>query len=286
LGKTAVTFVTGSSLNGRILAQTAVAVQMATINHPDNAAIVPPPPSPTEAPTAAPQPAPETSIALGDAAGFAIISGTAVGNTGSSVITGNVAVNGAAAAITGFDLTYVAGGASSTSNHVVGNVYAVGYSSTMASDAVNDMNDAYNYAAGRQTTRGGQVAAIVLGTTFAGANDPFLPGVYTYGAAVTNVGDIYFDGQGHQNSVFIIQITGAFALATVTKVQLVNGAQSKNIFWQITGAASFAASAQMKGTILSTGAIALAAGSHLEGRALAKTAVTLGLGATISLPPS
>jgi hypothetical protein len=35
LAKTTVTFITGSSLNGRILAQTLVALQMATITHPD-----------------------------------------------------------------------------------------------------------------------------------------------------------------------------------------------------------------------------------------------------------
>jgi hypothetical protein len=264
LAKVAVTFIDESSLNGRILSQTAVALQKARIVQPTGAA-------PVQAPTQAPEPV----VSLGAAGSFAIISETAVGNTGYSAITGNVAVTAGAAFITGFELT----GQNSALDDVTGTFHA---NDQVAIDAVADMNIAYNSAAERTNSRGGQPGAIVLGTTYGSALFPFEGGVYTFGAAVTNFGDIYFEGSS--TDVFVIQITGAFAQAIDTKVILNGGALAENIFWQIGGAASLGAKAEMEGTILCFYAIAFGEDSHLTGRALARTAVTLGAGATISQP--
>jgi hypothetical protein len=226
-------------------------------------------------------------VDLGLAANFVIISETAIGNTGLSEtakVDGNIAVAVSDATITGFALTLDVGTKFSTSSQITnGKAYAANYGGTtpsMVSTAVTAMHDAYDYAASRTPTRGSQAGAIVLGTTLGGLNTPFKPGVYHFGAAVTNVGDIHFDGTA--SDIFVIQITGAFAQATLSNVVLLNGAYAENIFWQIGGAATLAAGAHMEGNILSLGAIALAAGSNLKGRALSRMVVTLGADATIT----
>ena len=63
---------------------------------------------------------------LGTAASFAVLAGTTVTNTGSSVITGNLGVS-PGAACTGFDLVVVAGCSTlpTSSGHVTGTMHAV-----------------------------------------------------------------------------------------------------------------------------------------------------------------
>jgi hypothetical protein len=59
------------------------------------------------------------------------------------------------------------------------------------------------------------------------------------------------------------------------KVTLSNGAQAKNIVWQLSGEATLGTTSQFDGIILSKTAINLQTGATLDGRALAQSGVTL-----------
>jgi hypothetical protein len=58
-------------------------------------------------------------------------------------------------------------------------------------------------------------------------------------------------------------------------VTLMGGVQAKNIFWQIAGAASVGAAAQLQGVILVKTDVVFVTGSYLNGRVLAQTACNL-----------
>jgi cytoskeletal protein CcmA (bactofilin family) len=59
------------------------------------------------------------------------------------------------------------------------------------------------------------------------------------------------------------------------QVILANGAQAKNIFWQVGSNVEIGTGAHVNGNILAQTAINLRTGASLNGRMLAQTAVTL-----------
>jgi hypothetical protein len=73
----------------------------------------------------------------------------------------------------------------------------------------------------------------------------------------------------------VFQIDGAFNPAAAATVNLINGAEASNVFWQVNGAVGLGASASIAGTIMAAGAITLGAGATLTGAALADGAITL-----------
>merc|ERR1712195_120497 len=127
---TAIDFQTGSSLNGKALAQTAVTLDAATIvtkvarRQLDENPI-------------------QTAVNLGTAGDFVGLT-KVTGNMGTSPI--------AAAALTGFDLIMDSTNTHSTSTLVTEKVYAASYTSPTPSKmttAISDMETAYTDAAGR-----------------------------------------------------------------------------------------------------------------------------------------
>ena len=66
------------------------------------------------------------------------------------------------------------------------------------------------------------------------ANLTFVPGVYTSGGAISLSTTLTFDGQGSTNSVFIVQIGGAFSTAAASHIVLTNSAQASNIYFAVT----------------------------------------------------
>ena len=64
-------------------------------------------------------------------------------------------------------------------------------------------------------------------------------------------------------------------MASGVNITLAGGAQAKNIFWQVAGAATIGTTAHFEGVILSMTGITLQTGASISGRALAQTAVIL-----------
>lgn len=102
-----------------------------------------------------------------------------------------------------------------------------------------------------------------------GNNLILTPHTYLLNVATVITDTLYLDAQGNANAVFVIKIYGAFTTSTFSKVVLINGAQSKNVFWKIDGAISINENSNFKGTIIcNNGAINLKTGVTLDGRAL------------------
>jgi hypothetical protein len=102
-----------------------------------------------------------------------------------------------------------------------------------------------------------------------GNNSTLTPQVYYLNAATILTDVLYLDAQGDANAVFIFQVAGALSTTINAKVELINGAQSKNVFWKVNGAVEINTNAEFVGTIVSfNGAISLKKNSKLDGRAL------------------
>ena len=217
--------------------------------------------------SAAKGPAP---VLLGTAGNFVILATSAVSTVPASVITGDVGVSPSATSfLTGFSLTLV-GTVSATSTQVTGNLYGADMSPPTSSNlttAVGDMGAAYSDAAGRPTPDFLNLGAGEIG------GQTLIAGLYNWTTGVTVSSDVTLSGG--PNDIWIFQIPGNLSISPAKKVLLSGGAQAKNIFWQVAGAASVGTTAHFEGIILSKTAITLGTGASINGRLLAQTAVDL-----------
>jgi hypothetical protein len=181
---------------------------------------------------------------LGAASGFALF--TAVGaftNTGATYVTGDIGTNAGA-----FDFT---GGT------LVGQIHVLDGTSASAATAVGL---AYSYLCGLS-------CGSTIGTPL-GSGQVLTPNVYCLVAASTLTGNLTLNGQGNCNALFIFKIDGAFSTGTNSNVLLINGAQAKNVYWQINGEFSLGGGSVFRGTVVAGGIINLNTGAALYGRAL------------------
>uniref|UniRef100_UPI0025EEFB00 ice-binding family protein n=1 Tax=Marivirga sp. TaxID=2018662 RepID=UPI0025EEFB00 len=208
-------------------------------------------------------------IDLGSAGNYVILSKTAINNSGTSAITGDLGLSPAATSyITGLALTNNTGYA--TSAQVTGQVYA----SDMAdptpmnlTTAVENMITAYNNAAGRSETDFLELGAGNIG------GKTLTSGVYKWTNTVTIPSDVTISGSS--TDVWIFQIAEDLTMSSATSIILEGGAQAKNIYWQIAGQATLGTTAHFEGIILSMTGVTLQTGASMNGRALAQTAVIL-----------
>jgi len=110
------------------------------------------------------------------------------------------------------------------------------------------------------------------------------PGVYCSLSSQGLTGEMFFDALGDPNASFVVKaastITTAGALVT-----LLNGAQSKNIYWLAGSSVTLGVGSAMKGNIIALSSITLVDNATLIGRALARNgAVSLGNNNVITLP--
>jgi hypothetical protein len=102
-----------------------------------------------------------------------------------------------------------------------------------------------------------------------GSNLVLTPHTYLLNAATTFTDTLYLNAEGDANAVFVIQINGALSTSTYSRVNLINGAQAKNVFWLINGAVSISAYSVFNGTLVcNNGAVHFAKLCTLNGRAL------------------
>lgn len=183
----------------------------------------------------------------------------AVGSTGISKIIGKVGTN--TGDITGFDPTY----------NDLHNADALTVQSSI------DLLSVYNQL--------NSTAANFFPLSILGNGQVIYAGVDSIAAAASLNLDLYFDGQGDPDAVFIIKIHGAFSTNANSKVHLINGALAKNIFWNVEGAVSMATGTYMRGNIIANnGAISMGAGDTLEGRALSTTGAVSVYGSVVYAP--
>jgi hypothetical protein len=209
-------------------------------------------------------------VLLGSAGNFALLAKTAISTVPPSAITGNVGVSPAATSfLTGFSLTGV-GTTSATSTQVTGTLYGADMTTptnTSLTVAVLDMQAAYTDAAGRPTPDYLNLG----GGNIGGKNLP--AGLYKWGSSVVMPANLGISGGA--NDIWIFQISGDLLVSAGMRITLADGAQAKNIFWQVAGAVVIGTGARFEGNILSQTSISLQTGATLNGRALAQSMITL-----------
>jgi hypothetical protein len=143
------------------------------------------------------------------------------------------------------------------------------------------MEIAYTDAAGRSNN---DASRINVGQGAIGGLT-LTPGVYTFqmGISIGTSTNVTFDAGNNADAIFILQTTGVLSQAPNTEVILANGAQAKNIFWQVAGNVAIDTGAHMEGIILCKTDVLFNTGSSLNGRILAQTACALQM-ATITSP--
>ncbi len=199
-------------------------------------------------------------VRLGAADSFAVLGGQTVTNSGRSTLNGDLGVSPGSAR-TGFP-----------PGRVNGRVHP---GDPVARQAQSDLRTAYEDAAGRTPPQA--LPADVGGRTLA-------PGVYRSGGALGLTGALTLDGQGDPNAVFVFQVGSTLTTSVVSRVDLINGAKSCNVFWQIGSSATLGTSSAFAGDILALTSISLKYGVTLNGRALARNGSVTLISDTITAP--
>ena len=234
-------------------------------------------------------------VNLGSAASFGSFGGAAgVTNQGiNTVVNGNIGTTAACTLITGFhDGANVYTQTPLNVGAVNGTIYcappAPGTATTMAiaTQALADAQAAYNALAAMppgSDPGAGQLGGLVLS-----------PAVYTAagGTFAITTGDLTLDAQGDANAVWVFQSAAALTEglpATPRRVLLVNGAQAKNVFWQVGSAARIEDGSTMVGTIIAPAGVTISTAGQtvqtvLIGRALGLTASVTLVNTTIVAP--
>jgi Ice-binding-like len=206
---------------------------------------------------------------LGSAGNFVILSQTGITDVPTSAIVGNIAISpitGAANLV--------------TCTEVTGNVYSVDAAGpnpcsvidpVRLTKAVFDMQTAFTIAAGLPNPTFTEMGAGNIGGL------TLTPGLYKWGTGVYIPTDVTLSGG--PNDVFIFQIAQDLTLANGISVHLKGGAQAQNVFWQVSGQATFGTTSHMEGIVLSQTLIAMQTGASINGRLYAQTAVTLQMNA-------
>jgi uncharacterized repeat protein (TIGR01451 family) len=187
----------------------------------------------------------EPTVNLGTTAGFAVLAGTTITNTGPTTITGDVGLHpGSAFVDTGVTLI--------GTRHIA---------DAVANQAKIDLVTAYNDAAGRPVS---SAVAVDLGGSV------LTPGVYSSGGVLGITGTLTLDAQGDPDAVFIFQSTATLITASDSRVELINGARFCRVFWVVPSSATLGTDSQFVGHILALTDITVQNGATVEGQLLAR----------------
>jgi hypothetical protein len=206
------------------------------------------------------------SHVLGSAANFKLLAGAAITAPGTTIY-GNMAA-GAAITMPG---TKVRGGGVTAGAALTTD----GGTSIDGGGNTRDMEIALNdLAVGYETLRAVPAKTSLVGDL---AGRTLTPGVYHLDEAITINGVLTLDGEHDSASQFIFQGDAAMVTAAMSRIILINSADSNKVFWVLDGAATFGANSVVRGQIVSNAAITFGANCELHGAALS-------VGAAITMP--
>jgi hypothetical protein len=194
----------------------------------------------------------QTPVGLGTAGSFAILAGAGITNTLATTVNGDIGT---------FPTTSESGTASITqtgTNHD---------GDSVTQGAKNDLVTGYNTAAGESPATA--VAADLGGQTLT-------PGTYNSASSLGLTGAVTLNGGGNPNALFVFQAGSTLITASSSTVNLENGAQACNVFWQVGSSATLGTGSSFVGTILALTSITVTSAVTVNGRVLARNgAVTL-----------
>lgn len=211
----------------------------------------------------------DAGIILGTAGQFAVLAGSTVTNTGSSVIAGGHVGVSPGTSITGFPPGTVAA------------PYTFHAGDADALLAQTDLTSAYNTAAGLSPT--GVLTGLDLGSL------TLSPGVYVFASSAQLTGTLTLDNLGDPLAEFVFQIGSTLTTASNSSVVTINGGvmPGSTVFWQVGSSATLGTNTAFEGHILALTSITLTTGATiLNGSALARNgAVTLDTNTIINAVP-
>ena len=203
-------------------------------------------------------------IPLGECSEFAVMAGTSASFNGqlTTIYSGDVGVSP---------------GTSLTGNYKL-NSGSVEVTSTKSNQCASDRITAYN-AAQAAVCPPSNILNELSGRTL-------FPGVY---CAVTapmtfSAGTLTLDAQGDTSAVWVFQASSSLVTAPYTSFILENGAQSTNIFWQISSSATLGYSSSFVGTIIAYSSVSVQTDVALNGRALAGAGTSFAGDDSVTLP--
>lgn len=250
----------------------------------------------------------QPAVALGSASLFGTFGGTAgVTNQGlNTVVNGNIGTTAVSTAVTGF---HDAGpGCTYTETPLnVGTVNGLIYTAAPPPTVGCPTEGTATTFAIATQARADALAAYNALVAMPGGPDPgagnlanktLAPGVYTAGAGSFMIqgGNLTLDAQGNANAVWVFQMAttltvGGPGAAFPSSIILSNGAQAKNVFWQVGSAATINAGGggTMVGTVISQAGAAISTPGNVtlvtvNGRVLSLGAAVTMVNTVINVP--
>ena len=199
----------------------------------------------------------QSIVNLGTTTNYAILAGSTITNTGTTTISGTTGVN-----VGLYPGTVFSGRASVVLN---GEVHLA---DTAANIAKADLVTAYNDVAGRLPVT--RIPTELGGTTLK-------PGVYDSADGTFQItGTLTLDAEGNSNAVFIFKAASTIITASGSNVNLINSANSCQIFWKAGSSVTLGTNSHLVGHIFALTSITANNGATVQGQLLARNgAVTL-----------
>lgn len=191
---------------------------------------------------------------LGSAGKFAVLAGSTVTSTGATVLNCDLGL-WPGTAITGFGPGIVNG-----TYHIA---------DAVAQQAQEDVTTAYDALVAEAYTQDLTGEDLGARTLFAG--------VYRFSSSAQLTGVLVLDARGDSNARFDFQIGSTLTSASNARVQMINGGDGCNLYWQVGSSATLGTGTALTGHILAMASITMTTGATItDGSALARNgAVTL-----------
>jgi hypothetical protein len=240
---------------------------------------------------------PAETVSLGTLSTYGAFGGGAgITNSGiNTVVNGDLGTTAACTLFTGFhDANNVYTETTLNIGEVTGDIYCgppapgTTLKLAIATQAAADALIAYNALAAKTPTTllgtaGGELAGLTV-----------LPGTYrpTPASFILSNGNLTLDAAGDADAVWVFQVPTSLTIgltATPSSVVLINGAQAKNVFWQVGSAARIENGSTMVGTIIASAGVTISTAGQtvqttLTGRAIGLNASVTMVNTTIVAP--
>jgi hypothetical protein len=191
----------------------------------------------------------EAPLTMGTSSAYALLSYEQTTSNTPSSVSGNAGVHigvGAAAAHTGTISGY------DTEDVSISGVGPATDALSAASSALAD------------SRAGTDLLAVELGSRTLNA------GAYSHSTLEIN-GVLTLDGQGASDSVFIFRSTSTLVTGSASSVNLINGAQACNVYWQIGSSATLGSTSSFSGHLIASTTISAETGVNVMGQLIATT---------------
>ena len=199
----------------------------------------------------------QSTVNLGTTSGFAVLAGSTITNTGTTIINGSVGGS------VGLSPGTVFSGQTSTT--ISG---SINLADAIAIQAKADLVIAYNDAEGRVPVT--RIPTELGGTTLT-------PGTYDSADGTFQItGTLTLDAKGDPDGVFVFKTASTLITASSSNINLLNSARFCRTFWKVGSSATLGTNSHFVGHIFALQSITANTGASVQGQLLARNgAVTL-----------